>query len=635
MRGQHVQPGRSIPLRTRLLGRAGRRPTLFLLVYGASLGLVAATAIALVSTVSQQITSAAIESSVSSDRSLVRSFVAGSLHPTDMTTSLDATRLAEIERQLAALVDPLANGIVQVKVYGTDGIVLYGSRPDLRGQAAGVDLQLAQAIRTGETVSMISALDGSEADTVAGTGTVGTGPDSRVLEAYLPIVAGGRVEAVFETYRNARPILDAVDATRRDVLIVTLLAAGFLAVLLYLIFQAAQRRLTQQTIDLVEAGRSDALTGLLNHGAIVARLTDLLEDARTGGNVVGLAIIDLDNFRLINETHGHAAGDQALLSVARTLVRELSSSSVLGRFGPDEFLVVAPTQCVADLEPAIERLRVRLVDLSLQFGLSERLPVTVSTGICFSPVDGDAATELLSVATVTLGEAKASGGDAIRIAGPGTDLQRAAAQTSFDVLQGLVIAVDAKDRYTKRHSEDVARYALFLADQLGLDPTLRRTLGTAGLLHDVGKIGIPDGILRKPAALTDEEYAIVKQHVALGVSIVRDVPDLDTVRGGIRHHHERWDGTGYLDGLAGEAIPLVGRILAVADAFSAMTTTRPYRKALDVREAIRRLEDAAGSQLDPRLVSAFVTGIETVPSAPLPGMDRPPALLWTPRMDVA
>ena len=128
---------------------------------------------------------------------------------------------------------------------------------------------------------------------------------------------------------------------------------------------------------------------------------------------------------------------------------------------------------------------------------------------------------------------------------------------------------------------------------------------------------------------------MVQQHVALGVSIVRDVPDLDLVRGGIRHHHERWDGSGYLDGLAGESIPFIARILAVADAFSAMTTTRPYRKALDVDEAIRRLEDASGSQLEPRLVRAFVAGIQTAPNAPLPGMDRPPTLLWTPQMDVA
>jgi putative nucleotidyltransferase with HDIG domain len=214
-----------------------------------------------------------------------------------------------------------------------------------------------------------------------------------------------------------------------------------------------------------------------------------------------------------------------------------------------------------------------------------------------------------------------------------------AERSSFDVLVGLVIAVDTKDRYTKRHSEDVARYATFLADLIGADPELTRTLGIAGLLHDIGKIGIPDAILRKPAALSAAEYEIVKQHVKLGDSVVRDLPNLEEVRAGIRHHHERWDGTGYLHGLSGEAIPLIARLLSVADAFSAMTTSRPYRKALSITESLRRLEDAAGSQLDPSLVVAFVAGIETAPDAPLPGDDRgigvSPSTLWTPRDRVA
>jgi diguanylate cyclase (GGDEF)-like protein len=607
-----------------------RRFTLLILVYGASVMLVALTGVALVALVSGHVTSTAIDSSVSSDRSLVRSFIVEDLRPSDIAAEgPDAVRVAQVQQGLAALIDPSGNGILQVKIYSTDGRILYSDRPELRGRPAGDDDELTEAIGSGQPVATVIRSAGTEAATV-GAAT----PDA--LEEYLPILdANGRVQAVFEVYRNAAPILASVDATRRDVLLVTVAAGFVLAILLQLIFRAAQRRLTRQTAELVEAGRRDALTGLLNHGSIVTALTEELEAVRVSGGSVGIAIIDIDNFRLLNTAHGHAAGDKALREVASILGRELSESSTLGRFGPDEFLAIAPPSCVHDLEPAIGRLRERLIDLSLQFGASERLPVTISAGVCFAPVDGDAATELLSVATVTLGEAKASGGDAVRLAADASVDRRSSAQNSFDVLQGLVIAVDTKDRYTKRHSEDVARYALFIADRIDLDPEVRRTLGTAGLLHDVGKIGIPDTILRKPAALTDEEYAIVKQHVALGDMIVRDLPNLDLVRAGIRHHHERWDGTGYLDGLAGEAIPLIARILAVADAFSAMTTTRPYRKALDVREAIRRLEDAADSQLDARLVKAFVTGLESAPDAPLPGMARPTPLIWTPQTHVA
>jgi diguanylate cyclase (GGDEF)-like protein len=160
---------------------------------------------------------------------------------------------------------------------------------------------------------------------------------------------------------------------------------------------------------------------LLNHGTTVALLADLLEHSRAAQACVGVALIDIDNFRLVNETHGHEAGDQAVLQVAEIIRAEFAETSILGRYGPDEFLVVAPPDHSANLERAIDRRRDRIAELSLQFGESERLPVTV-------------------------GPAERSG---------------------FDVLAGLVLAVDAKDRYTKRHSEDVARYGLFLADRSG------------------------------------------------------------------------------------------------------------------------------------------------------------------------
>ncbi|MCI0635441.1 MAG: diguanylate cyclase, partial [Actinobacteria bacterium] len=382
-----------------------------------------------------------------------------------------------------------------------------------------------------------------------------------------------------------------------DVVLLTLTAGLVAAALLFLVFRSAQARLTRQTNALIESTRLDPLTGTLNHGALVAHPAVELERARADGTTLGVALVDIDNFRLLNDNHGHRAGDDALLAVVEVLRRELPAKVVLGRYGPDEFLLIAPSDGVIELEPGVDRLRTALVDLSLQFETTERLPITVSGGICTYPQHGSSVTVLLAAVARTLEEAKASGGDRVVVAGARADDEDARATSGFDVLQGLVLAVDTKDRYTKRHSEDVARYAVFLAERLGLDPDVVRSIHLAGLLHDIGKIGIPDPILRKPGRLTPEEYEIVKQHVALGDMIVRDVPDIDAVRAGIRHHHERWDGAGYLDRLEGQAIPLIGRILAVGDAFSAMTTTRPYRKALDVREALRRLEDAAGTQL--------------------------------------
>ncbi len=613
-------------IRPAAIGR--RRGSLLLLVYGASLLLVAVAGASLVLVVTQHLSDTAIASSVAADRGLVRGIVSEIIGD-DPAATVTPDEAATIQRSLASLVDKDGGGIYHIKVWAPDGTVLFSNRPELRGANLGMDEDLEEVFDTDTPSSDIVAADAGEASTAqAPAGT-------QLVEEYLPIEVNGKVSAVFEIYRDAGPVLAQIQATRRDVLVVTLAAGLVLAILLQLIFRAAQRRLDRQTDELLEASRRDALTSLLNHGSIVGQLTDMLEASREGAGPVGVALVDIDNFRLLNDTHGHAAGDRALVEVTETLRQELSQATTVGRFGPDEFLLVAPTECVHDLEPAIQRVRDRLVDLALQFGASERLPVTVSAGIAYSPTHGETTTELLSVATAALAEAKGGGGNAVCVAETSAAELAARERSSFDVLTGLVVAVDTKDRYTKRHSEDVARYAVFLATQLGLDAETRRTIEIAGLLHDVGKIGIPDTILRKPAALTADEYGIVKQHVALGDAIVRDLPNVDVLRAGVRHHHERFDGTGYLDGLRGDEIPLVARILAVADAFSAMTSSRPYRKALSVTEALRRLEDAAESQLDPRLVQAFVGAIETAADAPLPGDARPIVRLWTPGASVA
>jgi diguanylate cyclase (GGDEF)-like protein len=587
-----------------------RRSGLLILVFGASLALVAATAFALVTVVSDGLTRAAIDSSVRSDRSLVQGFVASNLVSTDVRVSgVDPARVSAIELQIAAFirrssVGGQSPGIVHIKIWTPDGTVLYSERSDLRGTKPGLDELVTDAVGGNAVASKIEEADSGEA------ATSNLPPGTEVLEEYIPIELGGSIPAVFEIYREATPIVAAVDQTRRDILTVTAVAAAILGILLFLIFRTAQARLTRQTRQLLEASRRDALTGLLNHGSAVAELATLLEVTRESGAAVGVALVDIDGFRLLNETYGHAAGDGALVSIAGALRTELSVASTIGRFGPDEFIVVAPPSCVGDLEPAIDRLRTRIEQLSLQFGASERLPVSVSCGICYYPTNGTAATDLLAVATGALSEAKAGGGRGVRVAQLDSDDLAIAQRSSFDVLTGLVEAVDTKDRYTKQHSEDVARYAVFLADQLGLGAEERQSIELAGLLHDVGKIGVPGTILRKPGPLSADEYDAIKQHPALGDAIVRDLPNVEAVKAGVRHHHERWDGTGYIDGLAGEDIPLIARIVSVADAFSAMTTTRPYRKALTVAEALHRLREASGTQLDPRLVTAFVDAIE-------------------------
>jgi len=600
-----------------------RRPVLLLLVYGVFLALVGITATAQAAMVSAHFSTATLNDVVGSDAATIRAFVNAHLdvHYLDEAgAGPSAAQLANLEQQLGTLT--AAGEILRVEVRLLDGRVLAADDPSAAGAAAPADETFALAVGGTAQAAIVPAAEANAGSPIAA--------DDRLIREYLPLSTGGQVRAVVGIWRDATPVLERLSLVRRDVVVVTLSAAMIAAALLYLIFRSAQGRLTRQTAALVESTRRDPLTGMLNHGALVEHLAEEIERARASGLPLGVALVDIDNFRLLNDNHGHAAGDTALLAVVELLRKSLPDRVLMGRYGPDEFLLVAPPDVVVELEPALERLRTALADLSLQFEATERLPVTISAGLCSYPEHGASVTVLLAAVAGTLEEAKASGGDAIRVAGAEGDELKGT--SGFDVLQGLVLAVDTKDRYTKRHSEDVARYAVFLAGRVDADPELIQTIRLAGLLHDVGKIGIPYQILRKPGKLTNEEYAIVKQHVALGDMIVRDLPDIDLIRAGIRHHHERWDGAGYLDHLEGDEIPLIARILAVGDAFSAMTTTRPYRKALGVREALHRLEDAAGSQLEERLVRAFVDGIETAADAPLPGADVSATSLWTPRV---
>jgi diguanylate cyclase (GGDEF)-like protein/putative nucleotidyltransferase with HDIG domain len=602
-----------------------RRPVLLALVFGIFLVLIGLTATALVAVTAMHLSSATLNAVVSRDRSLVELFVNGSVTAADIDPNGPSRAAADaLEAKLGTLT--AEDEILRIDLRALDGTILASSDPELRGTNPSASATLQSAIAGEPSISLLDAAAATDAgDTVLDT--------EQVVQEYLPLLSDdGEPLAVVAVWRDAAPLLSGVDAARRDIIIVTLAAAVLLGIVLLGVFWAAQKRILRQQADLVEAERRDPLTNLLNHGAVVTLMAEAVETARAKGRRFGLALVDIDNFRLFNDTHGHEAADQVLLRVADWLQREDGEDKAIARYGPDEFLLVLPGADHIDMDAAVARIRTGLSGVSVQFGESEQLPVTVSAGICLYPDHADSVTELLSAVTVAVGEAKASGGDAVCIAQLGDERQKAVSG-SFDVLQGLVIAVDSKDRYTKRHSEDVARYAVFLAGELGLDPDLRRTIHLAGLLHDVGKIGIPDHLLRKPSKLTAEEFDVFKQHVALGDAIVRDIPNVELVRAGIRHHHERWDGHGYLEGLEAGEIPIIARVLAVADAFSAMTTTRPYRKALSVEEALKRLGDAAGRQLEEDLVVAFIKAMETAPDAPIPA-ERPSGI-WRPTEWVA
>jgi diguanylate cyclase (GGDEF)-like protein len=593
-------------------GRRTVRPVLHLLVLGVFLAIVGVTASGQAALVTADSTTTILNATVSADAAAVRSFVGLNLSQADLQPGgLGSIRLAALQQGLHLLTD--RGGILHAALLAPDGTVLASDDGASVGRKAPVTPGLTSAVQEKQAEAAIVTSDDAGAFAALGTDSV--------LREYLPIMDAGRVYAMVAVWRDAAPILTQLDEGRIRVVVITLTAALVSALLLFFVFRGAQQRLTRQTLQLLEGARRDPLTNALNHGTLVHTLEAQITAARASGGAIGVALLDLDNFSLLDNTYGHPAGDHVLIEVVRLLAEWALPGVTWGRYGPDEFLVITATGDAAELEPAVEQLRTKLADETLQFEGSERLPVTFSAGLCVYPTNGESVTTVLSMTAMALEEAKASGGNTIRVAE--TRRPVPGYVQTFNILEGLVIAVDTKDRYTRRHSEDVARYADFLACRLDLDADTRRAIHSAALLHDIGKIGIPDAILHKPGRLTDEEFAISKEHVALGDSIVRDLPDNDLIRAGIRHHHERWDGRGYIDGLAAEEIPLVARILAVGDAFSAMTTTRPYRKSLTVDEALTRLNDAAGSQLDPRLVEIFVRDIRSAADAPLPAEPTP------------
>jgi len=206
------------------------------------------------------------------------------------------------------------------------------------------------------------------------------------------------------------------------------------------------------------------------------------------------------------------------------------------------------------------------------------------------------------------------------------NLKRAARENHelfINSIRALAAAIDAKDPYTRGHSERVARYASQVAREMELPAQEVRRVRLSALLHDVGKIGIDDRIIRKPSALTEEEFEIMKTHPAKGAAIMSAIPELKDVIPGMKHHHERWEGGGYPDGLKGEDIPLQARIVSVADTFDAMTTTRPYQRAMDIRFVFQRLRDLAGNRFDPAVVAALIRSYEKGELVPI-AREEPP-----------
>jgi diguanylate cyclase (GGDEF)-like protein/PAS domain S-box-containing protein len=374
------------------------------------------------------------------------------------------------------------------------------------------------------------------------------------------------------------------------------------------LYDAAQQAAAEREQALREAQERadrDPLTGLVNHRAFYKKLEQEMERSRRDNSDMAVVMMDLDNFKLFNDLYGHATGDQVLRQVADRLCNASRPYDTVARFGGDEFALLLSNVGPATARNIEDRMQRALNGMAYRASEKEpEIPIRASVGVALSRYDTGESHMLVHQANERLQRLKTGQAD-----DPDAQPVRTWAMNSvggFSMLDALVTAVDNKDRYTRHHSEDVMRYSVAIAQALGFSEAERRTVALAALLHDLGKIGVPDSILRKPGRLTEPEFDAVKQHPQMGAIIVASVPGLEETLDAVRHHHERWDGGGYPFGLRGEETPLMARLMAVADAFSAMTTDRPYRKGMDLERACSILREGAGTQWDPGCVTAFL-----------------------------
>ena len=359
-----------------------------------------------------------------------------------------------------------------------------------------------------------------------------------------------------------------------------------------------------------EMAITDALTGVRNYGYLQDALSRELGRASRSGARLAVILADVDGFKLYNDTYGHLAGDEALKQLAQVLKETCRPYDIVGRYGGDEFMIILPETDVEGALAVAERILERVTQLHLRPDDGDRMvPLSLAVGIAAYPEDGTTGNEIIGYADAAMYESKSGfvGPNKITLAHEQSDDQPITLPSSaFGVLHSLVRAVDRKDHYTRRHSELAAEVAVRLGQALGVSPQCQRALRIAGLLHDVGKLGVPDRVLRKPGSLNADELDSMRQHVAITERMLAGLPDLADVLAAAVNHHERYDGSGYPRGLEGEAIPVLGRILAIADAYSAMIMDRPYRKALSPSEAMAELRQQAGAQFDPQLVELFI-----------------------------
>jgi diguanylate cyclase (GGDEF)-like protein len=518
-----------------------------------------------------------------------------------------------------------SGGVTLSFVFGTSGIVLFGWEAGiLIAFAAPATMQLLEH-RPLERVAYNASVFAIGAALAAGLVTAVDGAGTPHLVAQVALSAAAQYTfnlllvsaAVARSARRAFATLVESSARSTIVPFALMASAALMLVVLWqrspllsaalvgpLLAISLYQRTAYQALRAMRLALTDPLTGLANHRSFQERIQRELAGAEARNLSLTLCMIDIDDFKRVNDLFGHPVGDNVLAQVGA----RLRQNGEAFRLGGDEFALLLPSGSAEETLPVAQNVLARIAALDL----GDVGSVTASAGLASFPAQALDRDELIRLADSALYWAKEHGKNRVHVYRPEvvelSELRRLAhgpdRAARFRAAASLAKAVDARDTYTGSHSTRVAELGAWIAAHLGLDAEQVELTRLAGSLHDLGKLAIPEEILRKPGPLTPPERLVLERHSQIGFRMLESL-GVDPVAHWVLHHHERWDGMGYPDRLAGDEIPLGARIIFVADAYDAMTSDRAYRGRLTPQEGIAELERCAGTQFDPEIVSAF------------------------------
>jgi diguanylate cyclase (GGDEF)-like protein len=567
--------------------------------------------------------------------------------------SRDAISTLNPDEVLAKMVEQLETGLtydhlgIALLDYTTRELVVHAEGGKRRGaleRRLPLDAGLiGQVARTGKPATYRSS-----AGNQAGPSPVL--PDSLTAMA-LPIFYADHLHGVLYV-----ETVDRVDFSEEESLLLRTLAD--------LISGALHNALTFQKAQ--EQAITDGLTNVKTHRFFMEALSSEWKRSSRAGRSFSLVLMDLDRFKFVNDFYGHLEGDLVLQRVGQILETNCRRSDVVARYGGDEFVILMPETSMEQARQLASKLRGWVSADPL---LREK-NISASFGIACYPLHGSSPQELIQVADASMYLSKHQGGNTVSTAdhvdpnetrrwkrdvleaylgvtlkrlfvtGPeafeeiyqrlrqftdslpetenasGTEVQGPPAlpQSILDTVTSLAYAIDAKDQYTQGHSQKVSAYAALLAEALEMSEAEVEEIRLAAVLHDVGKVGIPEAILNKSGPLNPEEWETMKTHVLFGAKVLEPLVPLARIREMVLHHHEFFDGSGYPNALSGEKIPLGARIITIADSYDTITSDRSYKKGRTAEQALSELERCANSQFDSKLVAAFVRAMRQLPN---------------------